>query len=65
MIEVLVLSVAMVSLTVVVHFAGILALLYALRRHGRKLHVHESIAHQGIAVLFVMLSLLFIHGIEI
>ncbi len=65
MIENLALSAIMVTATVIVHFSGILMLLHLLRRHGSKLHVHESIVHQGFAVLFVMLSLLTIHGIEI
>ena len=65
MFENLALSAVIVAATVAIHFSGILLLLYLLRRHGKKLNVHESVVHQGFAILYVMFSLLTIHGIEI
>ena len=65
MFENLALSAGLVVATVVVHFSGILILLHFLRRHGRKFYVHDSVLHQGLAVLFVMLSIFLIHGVEI
>ena len=65
MFENLALSAALVMATVLVHFFGILSLLYILRRHGRNFPIQESVLHQGLAILFVLLSLFIIHGLEI
>ena len=65
MFENLALSAGLVVATVVVHFSGILSLLHFLRRHGRKFYVHDSLLHQGLALLFVILSIFLIHGVEI
>ena len=65
MIANLALSALLVIVTVTVHFLGITALLSLLRRHGRQLVVHESVLRQGFIIVFVMISLLFIHTVEI
>ena len=65
MVENLALSAFLVVATVLVHFFSILSLLYILRRHGRKFPIQESVLHQGLAILFVLLSLFIIHGVEI
>lgn len=65
MFENLALSAILVVATVLVHFFSILGLLNILRRHGRKFPIQESVLHQGLAILFVLLSLFIIHGVEI
>lgn len=65
MIENLALSVVMVTVTVTVHFGGLLALLYLLRRHGTGFRVQQSLARQGLVILLVMLGIFAIHTVEI
>lgn len=55
----------MVGLTVVIHFAGLLALLWALRARGHRFRAHESAVGQGAAIVFVVLGLVAIHTVEI
>lgn len=55
----------MVSLTVVVHFAGLLALMWLLRARGHRFRAHESAIGQGAAIVFVVLGLVAIHTVEI
>jgi voltage-gated potassium channel Kch len=61
----LALAAFMVSLTVVVHFAGLLALMWLLRSRGHRFRAHESAIGQGAAIVFVVLGLVAIHTIEI
>jgi voltage-gated potassium channel Kch len=61
----LALASAMVAATVAVHFFGLLALLYVLRRKGAKFRAHESLTGQGALVLFVVLGIFAIHTVEI
>jgi len=65
MIENLALSVVMVTVTVTVHFFGLLVLIYLLRRHGRGIRVQHSVARQGFVIVVVMLGIFVIHTVEI
>ncbi|CAN5874087.1 potassium channel family protein [soil metagenome] len=65
MIANLALATLMVGLTVVIHFAGLLALMWALRARGHRFRAHESAIGQGAAIVFVVLGLVAIHTIEI
>jgi hypothetical protein len=59
------LAALMVGLTVTIHFFGLLALLWVLRRRGHRFRAHESWAGQGAAILFVVLGLVAVITIEI
>lgn len=61
----LVLAALMVGLTVVVHFAGLLLLLWLLRASGHRFRTHESAVGQGAAIVVVVLGLVGIHTVEI
>ena len=61
----LALAAFMVSLTVVVHFVGLLALMWLLRSRGHRFRAHESAIGQGAAIVFVVLGLVATHTIEI
>jgi hypothetical protein len=61
----LALAAFMVGLTVVVHFAGLLALMWLLRARGHRFRAHESAIGQGAAIVFVVIGLVAIHTIEI
>jgi Ion channel len=61
----LALATFMVTLTVVIHFAGLLALMRILERRGRGLRAHESVAAQFIVLIVVVLGIVAIHSIEI
>ena len=65
MIANLVLAAFMVGLTVVVHFAGLLLLMWLLRARGHRFRAHESAIGQGAAIVFVVLGLVGIHTVEI
>lgn len=65
MIANLVLAAFMVGLTVVVHFAGLLLLMWLLRARGHRFRAHESAVGQGAAIVFVVLGLVGIHTVEI
>ncbi len=65
MFENLALSVVMVTATVSIHFGGLVALLFLLRRHGSGFHVQQSLARQGLLILLVMLGIFAIHTLEI
>jgi hypothetical protein len=60
-----VLATFMVGLTVTMHFFGLLALLWVLRRRGHRFRAHESWAGQGAAILFVVLGLVAVITAEI
>lgn len=55
----------MVALTVTIHFFGLLALLFFLRRRGARFRAHESMLGQGALVLFVVFGIFAIHTVEI
>lgn len=59
------LATAMVGLTVLVHFGGLLGLLWVLRNRGHRIRPHESAIRQGAAIVFVVLGLVGIHTSEI
>jgi hypothetical protein len=61
----LALATLMVGLTVIIHFAGLLALMWLLRARGHRFRAHESAVGQGAAIVFVVLGLVAIHTIEI
>jgi voltage-gated potassium channel Kch len=61
----LLLAAFMVGLTVVVHFAGLLLLMWLLRARGHRFRAHESAIGQGAAIVFVVLGLVGIHTVEI
>ncbi len=59
------LATVMVSLTVVIHFIGLLCLLWLLRARGHRFRAHESAVGQGAAIVFVVLGLVAIHTVEV
>jgi voltage-gated potassium channel Kch len=61
----LALAAFMVGVTVVVHFIGLLTLIWLLRARGHRFRAHESAIGQGAAIVFVVLGLVVIHTIEI
>ena len=61
----LALATLMVGLTVIIHFAGLLGLMWMLRARGHRFRAHESAVGQGAAIVFVVLGLVAIHTIEI
>ena len=65
MIENLALSVVMVTVTVTVHFFGLLILTHLLRRHGTGKRVQHSVVRQGFVIVVVMLGIFVIHTVEI
>ncbi|MCA0303142.1 MAG: potassium channel family protein [Proteobacteria bacterium] len=65
MIANLLLAGVMVGSTVVIHFAGLLILMWLLRARGHNFRAHESILGQIAAIVFVVLGLVAIHTVEI
>ena len=65
MIANLLLSAVMVGATVVIHFAGLLILMWLLRARGHNFRAHESVVGQIAAIVFVVLGLVAIHTVEI
>jgi hypothetical protein len=65
MIANLALATFMVGLTVIIHFIGLLALIWVLRARGHRFRAHESAIGQGAAIVFVVLGLVVTHTIEI
>jgi hypothetical protein len=65
LIQNLAVSTLMVALTVVVHFLGLLALLFLLRRRGARFRAHESVAGQGLLIVLTVFGLFAIHAVEI
>ncbi|MGZ5907614.1 MAG: potassium channel family protein [Reyranella sp.] len=61
----LALACLMVGLTVIIHFSGLLVLMWVLRARGHRFRAHESAVGQGAAIVFVVLGLVAIHTIEI
>jgi hypothetical protein len=61
----LALATLMVGLTVIIHFAGLLGLMWVLRTRGHRFRAHESAIGQGAAIVFVVLGLVAILTIEI
>jgi hypothetical protein len=59
------LSAVMVGSTVLIHFTGLVLLLWLLRHRGHRLRPHESALRQGAAIVIVVLGLVGIHTIEI
>ena len=52
----LALATLMVGLTVIIHFAGLLGLMWVLRARGHRFRAHESAVGQGAAIVFVVLG---------
>jgi hypothetical protein len=65
MIASLFLATAIVTATVVIHFAGLLALLRMLGSRGHGFRAHESTLGQGALIVSVVLGLFAIHTVEI
>jgi hypothetical protein len=61
----LALATLMVGLTVIIHFVGLLGLMWVLRARGHRFRAHESAVGQGAVIVFVVLGLVAIHTIEI
>jgi hypothetical protein len=61
----LALATLMVGLTVIIHFVGLLGLMWVLRTRGHRFRAHESAIGQGAAIVFVVLGLVAILTIEI
>ena len=59
------LATLVVGLTVVIHFGGLLGLMWLLRARGHRFRAHESALGQGAAIVFVVLGLVAIHTTEI
>lgn len=59
------LATGLVWLTVSIHFGGLLALMWLLRRRGHRLRAHQSPVGQGAAILIVVLALVAIHTVEV
>lgn len=55
----------MVALTVAVHFFGLVALLYFLRRRGERFRARESMIGQGALVVFVVFGIFALHSVQI
>jgi Ion channel len=55
----------MVTSTVIIHFAGLLALLRVLRMRGGGFRAHESLLGQGALIIVVVLGLFAIHTLEV
>jgi hypothetical protein len=55
----------MVGLTVCIHFVGLLALTWMMRRRGHHLRPHEGAVRVAALIVFVVLGLVAIHTIEI
>ena len=55
----------MVVFTVCIHFVGLLALTWLLRRRGHHLRPHESATRVASLIVFVVLGLVAIHTVEI
>ena len=55
----------MVIITVLVHFAGLTVLMMILKRYALRLHRRHNVIGQALVIIGVVLSLFFIHGIEI
>ena len=65
MIANLALATFMVGLTVVIHFAGLLALMWWLRARGHRFRAHERATGQIAVIVFVVLGLVAIFTVEI
>ena len=61
----LALATLMVGLTVIIHFAGLLGMMWVLRARGHRFRAHESAVGQGAVIVFVVLGLVAILTIEI
>jgi hypothetical protein len=61
----LALATLMVGLTVIIHFVGLLGLMWVLRARGHRFRAHESAVGQGAVIVFVVLGLVAILTIEI
>lgn len=61
----LLVATSMVILTVLIYFFGLTVLLYILRRLGNRLHRRRDVTGQGLTIIFIVLSLFFIHGVQI
>lgn len=61
----LALATLMVGLTVIIHFAGLLGLMWVLRARGHRFRAHESAVGQGAVIVFVVLGLVAILTVEI
>jgi hypothetical protein len=64
MIERLALASVMVGLTVTIHFFGLMALLWMLRKRAHSLHPDAWI-RQGAAIMFVVMGLMVMYAIEV
>jgi hypothetical protein len=61
----LALSTFMVTVTVVIHFFGLLLLIRLLNQRGQRLKPHSSLGGQAVLFIAVVLALFAIHAIEI
>ena len=61
----LALAVFMVGLTVVIHFVGLLTLMWWLRSRAHRFRAHESAIGQGVVIVCVVLGLVGFHTFEI
>jgi Ion channel len=65
MVENLIMAGVMVTLTVIIHFTGLLILLRLLEAHGHRLNPHESRFGQGAVIILTVLGLFAVHAVEI
>jgi hypothetical protein len=65
MIQNLVFATAMVGTTVIIHFCGLVALMWLLRHRAHRFRTHESIIGQCALIVLVVLGIFAIHTVEI
>jgi Ion channel len=61
----LALAAAMVVVTVVIHFLGLVVLIRLLERHGRRVDHWHRVARQSFYLVVAVLGIVFLHTIEI
>jgi MFS family permease len=56
---------AMVVLTVIIHFLGLLLLIRLMERHGRRVDHWHRVARQSVLLVVALLGIVFLHTLEI
>ena len=56
---------AMVVVTVVIHFLGLVVLIRLLERHGRRVDHWHRVARQSVLLVVAVLGIVFLHTLEI
>lgn len=61
----LALTTGTVCATVIIHFCGLLALMWLLRHRAHRFRTHESLVGQCVLIMFVVLGIFAIHTAEV